>query len=172
MGVLLNSGTLPPAFGSPPEERDRFGLPMIWSLLDDDQQFNERITKTKVFVADAVEAVIRQVGREEARRMFLKVLKRPSPGSQPNKRENARRLEMYDRQIALRIQPRRAAGAAAEDLATGPNDDVESIAKHIRTLVKERAKAARRAEEEAQRLKKLSPLLIDEIERERKTDLE
>jgi hypothetical protein len=144
------------------EERDRFGLPMHWSFIEDEQQFSERMAATKAFVSDAVEAVIRQVGRKAARQMFLKALRPTPPGRQPDEKENALLLATYDRQIALRVLPRHAARAAADEMATRPNDDVASIAKHIRTLVKDRTEVARRAEQEAAWLKKLSPLLLFE----------
>jgi hypothetical protein len=149
--------------GQAREERDRFGLPLIWSFIDDDQQFNERIAATKAFVAEAVEAVIRQVGRKGARALFLKALRTPPPGRTPKKEANERQLAAYYRQIALGLPPDRAARAAAEELATRPNDDAESFAHQIRTLVRKHETAKQRAEQEAEWLKKLSPpFLLDE----------
>jgi hypothetical protein len=139
-------------------ERDQFGLLINSSFLCETmQEFNERMAATETFARDAADAVMRQVGRKGARALFLKALRPPPPGRQPDEKANARLLEAHDRQITFGVPARRAARAAAKQIDIG---DVDATAKHIRTLVKERAEAARRAEAEAAWRKKLYPSLI------------
>jgi hypothetical protein len=142
------------------DQRDQFGLLINWSFLcETEQEFNERMAATEAFTRLAANAVTRQVGRKGARALFLKALRPPPPGRKPDEQANARLLEAYDRQIALGVPPRRAALPAAKEINIG---DVDATAKHIRTLVMERAEAARRAEAKAAWRKRLSPSLFDE----------
>lgn len=153
------------------EECDRFGLPMHWSFLgDDERQFGERMAATDALVRDAAEAVIRQVGRKRARQLFLKALRPPPPGPEPDEEENTALLAAHDRQIALGVPPDRAARFAAEEMKTG-EEDVESIASQIRRLVRKRAKAAGRAQAEADWLRKLSPSLLEESASDPEADI-
>lgn len=146
------------------EERDQFGLLINWSFLCETMQaFNERMAATEAFARDAADAVMRQVGRKGARALFLKALRTPPPGRTPKKEANERQLAAYYRQITFGLSPDRAARAAAEELATGPNDDAELFAHQIRMLVRKHEKAVQRGEQEAEWQRKLSQsFLLDE----------
>ncbi len=129
-----------------PKETDRFGLPLWFTLLERVDAREVRIEKTHALVRDATEAVIRQIGRTEARRIFLRALRAPRKGKQPDAKENELLLAAYDRAIARGVPERHAARVAAAEMVTG-EEDVESLATQIRRLVKERAR--RQAEEKA-----------------------
>jgi hypothetical protein len=164
MALLPDKRLLPPHLHQPPlEERDRFGLPTRSSFLsEDDRQFSERMAATNILVREAAEAVMRQVGRKEAKRLFAVALGAPRKGKQSDAKWNEALLAAYDRAIARGVPTTRVARAAAEEMATGKDDDVESCARHIRQLVKERAYRAAR---EAALYKKLGPsFLVSELE--------
>jgi hypothetical protein len=136
------------------------------TLLEIETKHRARLEKTKEFVGDAAEAVIRQVGRREARRLFLHVL-RLWKGKQPDAKENGLLLAAYDRAIARGVPKRGAARVAAAEMVTG-KEDVESIANQIRRLARERAR--RQAEEKASRERQPTTLL-GQCLREGKTDI-
>jgi hypothetical protein len=97
-----------------------------------------RFADTERFVAEAAAAAIRQVGRKEARRLFLTALATPPKGKQPDAEENTLLLAAYDRALAGGLPPRRAARVAAEEMAMR-GQRVEGLATRIRRLVKHRA---------------------------------
>jgi hypothetical protein len=138
---------------------------------------------TKAFARDAVEAVIRQVDDPKmAEHMFLEefVQRRPrrkSPGRPPDKKKNAALLAEYKRHEELGLSTHCATIAAADELESKKVKG-ESLERRLRRqrekLTKAAAKheAAQRACEEARldyvnHLKRLTPLLIDEIGSER-----
>jgi hypothetical protein len=141
MGFLLDIRVLPPHLHQPPpEERDRFGLPMHWSFLaEDERQFDARVAATNILARDGVEAVMRQVGRKEAKRLFAAALRAPRKGKQRDAKWNEALVAAYDQSIAHGVPSTRAARDAAERMADGKDDCPESCARHIRQLVKERA---------------------------------
>jgi hypothetical protein len=166
------------------EERDRFGLPRHWTFLDDDQQFNERMAATEVFVRDAVEALIHQVlDHKTAKRILLEELDRhrplrKSPGRPPDKKKNAALVDEFERQRKLGLSIHDATCAAADELELAQKGKKkvkgEAFERRIRRQRKklaetaQRDETAQRASEEA--LKKFSPLLIEEILSEPKAD--
>jgi hypothetical protein len=99
-----------------------------------------------------VEAVVDQVGREGARRLFLRALRAPPKGKPVDSKEDALLLAAYDRVIARGVSAQEAALEAAEERweerviadEKGTADlDVQAIASQIRRLV--RGRAAREA---------------------------
>jgi hypothetical protein len=168
----------------PPGEqpRDRFGLPIHWTFTDGD--FDERVSATEALVRDSIESVIRQVGdHETAKRMFLEEFgyrrpRRKSPGRPPDKEKNAAMLAEWKRQKDLGLTTHHATCAAADELEFAQKGKKkvkgESLERRLRRQREKLAKLAEAARSaEAARLayeeylKKLSPLLIDEIRSER-----
>jgi hypothetical protein len=145
---------LPPPLEGASEETDCFGLPLRFCFLEDDETREARIGQTRTLIEEAAEAVIRQVGRLEARRLFRAALRAPKEGKRPNMKENALRLAAYDRARSRGASRERAALTAADEMATRPDDDPQSIAKHIRKLVRDR-------EAYEARLKKFPPSVLD-----------
>jgi hypothetical protein len=163
---------LTPNFPTPPleprtdEREDRFGLPLYFMFLEGDEKRRDRIARTKALIKDAAEAVIRQVGRREARRLFLGALATPPKGKQPNAEENALLLAAYDRIVTRGVPIRRAARVAAGEMVMRNKE--EGLATHIRRLVRQRA--LREAEDlERRRTYSLSPL--ERASRDPETDL-
>ena len=145
MGLFITADKSPPPPIGKPHERDRFGLPLYVHAGEKAEERGKRIGKTEALVGDVVEAVIRQLGREVARSLFLHELRAPSIGRQPDADENAQLLATYDRVVAEGVPVRNAARVAAEKMVTrkkGEDEDVESIATRIRRLVKERVREA------------------------------
>jgi hypothetical protein len=119
MGLFIrgDKSPPPPPIGNP-HERDRFGLPVYVHAGEKNEERCERIGKTEALVHDVVEAVIRQVGREEARRFFRRKLRAPSIGRQPDAEENRQLLATYDREVAGGVSVRNAALSAAGKMVT------------------------------------------------------
>jgi hypothetical protein len=128
-----------PSFPPPRnEQRDRFGLPLDFTNPKGEQERQERLEQIRELVTDAVTAVIFHVGRAEARRLFLAALRPPPKGRKQDSEENSRLLAAYDRAIACGVRERNAALEAAKEMVTS-KEDLESIAKQIRRVVKERS---------------------------------
>lgn len=164
MGLFIPGAKSPPPPIGNPHERDRFGLPLYVHASEKGEERAKRIGKIEALVGDVVEAVIRQVGREEARSLFLRKLRAPSIGKQPDAEENAQLLATYDRVVAEGVSVRNAARVAAEKMVTrkkGEDEDVESIATRIRRLVRERAREA--VEESALRESNVSSVLVTRL---------
>jgi hypothetical protein len=124
------------------DARDRFGLRINFLLLEEIEQMKSRFADAEQFIMEAAAAAIHQVGRKRARHLFRLALREPKKGKQPNAEENCLRLAAYDRAIARGVPPHHAARVAAAEMAT--REDVESVAKHIRGLVRERAQRERK----------------------------
>jgi hypothetical protein len=130
------------------DARDRFGLRINFTILEETEQMEARFADAERFIKEAAEVAIRQVGRGMARHLFNLALRESPKGKQPNLEKNDLLLDAYDRAIARGVPLKRAALAAA--LETTPlNDDALSTAKQIRRLVRERAEKEK-AEKELQ----------------------
>jgi hypothetical protein len=88
-------------------------------------------------------AVLYQVGRKEALRLFQEALKTPKRGKQADKKFNASLL----RQIATGVESQKAVSAVAK-LITPDYEDDEPIKKRIRRLRGAREKERARDERE------------------------
>lgn len=123
------------------EGLDRFGLPRNASLLE----LPERMPTLERLAHDTVETLVRWLGHNIAREMLTAALRQPAKGKRANRKENEGLLAAYDAEVSAGTAKRLAARATAEKIATGANDDAESVAKRIRTLAKARdAERARR----------------------------
>ena len=117
--------------------KDRFGLPYRPPDNEDEAARRERLAQVLNLVVEATEAVARQVGEREARRLFKLAFQKPPKGKRADDKENAALLRAYDAALARGVPHERAARVAAEDMSV-PKDDPELIAKQIRRLVKSR----------------------------------
>ena len=131
---------LPPAKVPDMDARDRFGLRLNFILLEDSEQMRARWADTERFVVEAAEAVIRQVGRKTAQQLFRIALREPKKGKRSDAKENALLLEAFDRTKACGVPARNAARVAAKEMRRTLKEDVESLAAHIRRLVRDRAR--------------------------------
>ncbi|MBG0801662.1 hypothetical protein IYW40_09210 [Methylocystis sp. H4A] len=143
---------------------DRFGLPIRTTILDvsgeSAEQRAARIAATEAFAREAALAVLYQVGRKEALRLFTKALEDPKLGKRPEKEFNDRLLAEHDRQIANGVKPHKAVSEVAK-LIVPPHEDDEAIKRRIRRLrvdrEKERAKTEQeRARKELEREKRIA----------------
>lgn len=130
-------------------ELDRFGFPLHATLL---QAYDLR-PEVKALARDVAETLQRLLGPNEARREMLAALKQPKKGKCDNRGENALRLAAYDNEIGAGTDRRQAARRAAERVSKSNNTDVESIARHIRDLVKQRDEHEARKKIERSRVK-------------------
>jgi hypothetical protein len=121
-----------------PNAKDRFGLPYRPPETEDGAARRERLMLFCKLVVDAAEAVTRQVGEDEARLLFKAAFQKPPRGKRADDKENAAILAAYDAALARGVPCKQAARVAAGEMIVS-EDDPESIAKHIRRLVKRRA---------------------------------
>jgi hypothetical protein len=134
------------------DARDRFGLPRRWTFYDGD--FDERMAATEAFVKDAVEAVLRQVDRETAERMFREELDRqtakPRQGRRPDQEVNDDLLAQVERKVAQGESLTAAIKAvSAEVRAQG--EKALSIERRIWRQIEKQDEATKLAEEAAKR---------------------
>lgn len=157
----------PPSFIDQ-NEKDQFGLRRAWSHLgESSEDRNARVLATQALVKEVVASVIHQVGRQEACRLFSEALKEPPQGRRPDKDENDWLLAAFDKEIADGTQRRHAAMEAAKKMET-PSDDLESVARRIRTLVK--ARNDKRARDEELLQMRDGPSLLGLAMRKQETD--
>ncbi|GEM_PF-5696088 len=96
-------------------------------------------------------AVLYQVGRKKALRLFVEALKTPARGRQSNRLINDSLLAEYDRRIDAGVKSHKAVSEVAE-LNTLEDEDIESTKKQIRRLLK--AREDERAKKEQERARK------------------
>jgi hypothetical protein len=162
-------GFVPPPLIDP-NEKDRFGLPLWFSLLVSDETRKARMAATHAFVQEAVDAVMHQVGRKQARRLFSEALNEPPKGRQSDKQENEALLAAYDQEVESGTPRRNAASVAARKMAI--KDDVESVASRIRKLVKARNEQQAELWARYQEVReKVRPTLLELAVNDRKTEL-
>lgn len=134
MSFLMSPAHPPPING---DEKDRFGLPLIWSLLGESEEEREaRIAAAEQLIKDAFEAAARHFGHDEALRRFNEVAKKPPLGKQPNKEVTGELLAHYDREITggtlkKAEVPRRIAEALYEGYGRRFGESAAAIEKRI-----------------------------------------
>jgi hypothetical protein len=167
----------PPPLGQKVEERcDRFGLPLLPLpfLCSDYEVENARLdAMLNTLIADAAETAIRHVGREEARRRFLKAMRTPSKGKRLDHKETGLLLAAHDAEIVEGVPVKRAALAAAKKMAVKPGEE-ESVATHIRRLARRREQLAeeqkRQATQAAEQRRRFPPSMFEWAALKSKTD--
>lgn len=151
--------------------KDRFGLPLHATLLE---RYDMR-PELEALARDVAETLNRLLGPKQSRRMMSEAFRQANKGKSDNREENEARLAAYDNEIAAGTPRRKAAKRAAERMLQGRNADVESIAKHIRDLVKDRAKRQAREEKERSRLEawceRVGPSLLERAAKGHETEL-
>jgi hypothetical protein len=139
------------------EEKDRFGLPVVWSLLgESDEERKARISAAKRLIKDAFErfeTAARHLGHDEARCLFAELSKNSPKGKQADQDINRHLLDRYDRAVSeapeqIKSIPR----LLARRLNSRNPGSVEATEKQIRRLVKKRDE---RAKAEAAQLEKI-----------------
>lgn len=123
-------------------KKDRFRQPVYETVAHVGADVYERDALVAQLVLDVVAAVIRQVGRKEARRLFDKALKskRGGKGKKEDREVNADLLAEHDRLVAGGCDPSHAPSRVAEHVAA-PKEDPKSVEKRLRRALEKRRKA-------------------------------
>jgi hypothetical protein len=148
MSFLKEGNTWP----SDPDERDRFGLLVSYSLLGETtEQRDARIAAVDQLILDAFAAAVTHLGYDEARNRFAKAAKKPPLGKQANQEVNSELLAFFHREVRCAANrgavPRQLAQALERERPGHFGASAGAIEKRIRRALKQREKSRKEEEE-------------------------